>query len=307
MRLRPLIISLRCVALLAVASSVWTLQSAFGFEGHINVAMTQGSQTTPLVYTVGANKLRIECPQTDLPHAKDIVNLDTGDLTLLFPANRSFVQLKSADIAATGTPAFPGIRMPPAGLPPGVGPQPTSLPGVPGHIGPTNLPGTRAMPSMPAAPTPDIPRMPPSADMPAMPMMPMMMMEPMELKATKDTTNLLGYTCLRYELHQRGEAMEIWATDKLPPFEPYLQNQGHRFGPRMIEDQWGQLVKAKKLFPLLAVLRFERPSPSPNGAPTASGPERLRFEVKSITPEKIEDSALFQPPPDYHELPAMPF
>lgn len=146
------------------------------------------------------------------------------------------------------------------------------------------------------------------SSMPAMPMMPPMPMEPMELKATKDTTNLLGYTCVRYELHQRGESMEIWATDKLPPFEPYLQNQPHRrFGPRMIEDQWGQLLKAKKLFPLLAVLRFERPSPPAGSTPPAPGPERLRFEVKSITSEKIDDSALFQPPPDYHELEPMAF
>ena len=162
-------------------------------------------------------------------------------------------------------------------MPPGVGPQA----GAPGGA-------MAAMPAMPPMPMPPMP------------------MEKMELKATADTTNLLGYTCVRYELSQRGESMEIWATDKLPAFEPYLQNQGHRFGPRMIEDQWGELLKAKKLFPLLAVLRFAPPSP-PTGAAPAVGTERMRFEVKSITPERIEDDTLFQPPPDYHELQAMPF
>ena len=60
----------------------------------------------------------------------------------------------------------------------------------------------------------------------------------------------------------------------------------------MIEEQWGDLLKAKKLFPLLAILKFE------NGA------ERFRFEVQSITPEKItpDDAKLFLPPPDYQKF-----
>ena len=139
-------------------------------------------------------------------------------------------------------------------------------------------------------------------------MMPPMMMEKIELTETGDKTNLLGYACRKFEIKQRGEVMEIWATDKLFPFQPYLQNQPHRFGPQMIEEQWGGLLKARKLFPLLAVLRFEQPAPDGKGKP-APGPERMRFEVKSITPEKIEDKdgSLFQPPADYHELEPLPF
>ena len=271
------------------------------FEGHVTTTFTRGGEVETLLYTIGTNYLRIERGENDRPYPKNLIARDTGLITLLFPNNRSFVQLKPRDPNVPGTPA--GVSAPAQmQLPP------------PSAIGPTNLPGTPAQPQMPQLP-PGVGPQPTTpgaggafASMPAMPMMPPMPMEPMELRATKDTTNLLGYTCLRYELHQRGEAMEIWATDKLMPFEPYQQNQPHRrFGPRMIEDQWGQLVKAKKLFPLLAVLRFERPSPSPNGAPPAAAPERLRFEVKSITPEKIEDITLFQPPPDYHELAPMPF
>ena len=151
--------------------------------------------------------------------------------------------------------------------------------------------------------------------MPAMPIMPPMPMEQAELKATDQTTNLLGYACTRYELKQRGEVIEIWATDKLFPFQPYLQNQPHRFGPRMIEEQWGEMLKAKKLFPLLAILRFGAPATSSADGQSgkempALGPERMRFEVKSITPEKIrkEDAEkLFQPPPGYQEIEPLPF
>jgi hypothetical protein len=133
--------------------------------------------------------------------------------------------------------------------------------------------------------------------MPAMPMMPMPGLEQLELAATGDQTNLLGYTCARYEIKQRGEVMEIWATDKVLSYQPWLQNQPPRSGPRMMEEQWPELLKAGRLFPLLASLKFE------NGA------ERLRFEVKSVTPQKAEDQdgALFQPPADYQEIQPLPF
>jgi hypothetical protein len=128
-------------------------------------------------------------------------------------------------------------------------------------------------------------------------MMTPMAMQPTELKPTDQTTNLLGYTCTRYELKERGESMEIWATDKLLPFQPWLASQPPRFGPRRIEEQWVELVKARKLFPLRAVLKFE------------NGPERLRFEVTAIEPGKIDplDAALFQPPPGYQEIQPLPF
>ena len=128
-----------------------------------------------------------------------------------------------------------------------------------------------------------------------MPMMPPPMMEKIELRDTGRTTNLLGFACEQYEIKQREETMEIWATDKLLPFQPWVRNQPHRFGPRMIEEQWGGLLKAKKLFPLIALLKF------------SNGVERLRFEVTAIQPDKFRDSSLFQPPPDYREMEPLPF
>ena len=91
--------------------------------------------------------------------------------------------------------------------------------------------------------------------MPAMPMMPASMMGKIDLHDTGKKTNILGFACEQYELKQRGQTMEIWVTDQLFQFQPYVQGQPHRFGPRMIEEQWPELVKAKKLFPLLAILR----------------------------------------------------
>ena len=121
--------------------------------------------------------------------------------------------------------------------------------------------------------------------------------EALELKATGETTNILGYACARYEIKQRGEIMEIWATEKLLPFQAWLPNQPPRFGPQMLEEKWGGLLKSKRLFPLLAVLKFE------------SGPERMRFAVTSITPEPTKDSdgAVFQIADEYQEIEPLPF
>ena len=118
-----------------------------------------------------------------------------------------------------------------------------------------------------------------------------------ELKSTGEKTNLLGLACEKFEIKQRGETMEIWATDQLLPFQNYVRNQPHRFGPRMIEEQWGGLLTAKKLFPLRASLHFD------------NGSERFRFEVTSVTPQKLtkEDMKLFQPPANYYEIQPLPF
>jgi Domain of unknown function (DUF4412) len=278
------------IAMFILVASAFT---ASAFEGRISVTSTRGGAAQTFLYTAGTNQLRIERAETDRPYAKNILNLDTGDLTLLFPHNRSFMRLKSSaqntSTTPSGSPAMPGV-----------GPQTPDPP--PQSIGPTNLPGAPVPPPMPATPQ----MQGAAGGMPAMPMMPPPMMEKIELKATGDKTNLLGYACEKFEIKQRGEVMEIWATYKLLPFQPYQQNQPPRFGPRMIEEQWGELLKAKKLFPLLVVLRFDLPAVPDHGPPPA-GPERFRFEVKAIAPEKIKDQTLFQPPPDYHEIQPLPF
>jgi len=281
-RLLPI---LGCLAALA--------STAAGFEGWIRAVTIQGSQSNALLYTVGTNLLRVEMTATNRPNVVDILDLKSGVLTLLFPNNRSFVHLKpSMEVSDAPTPGISATPMPPNGLPQGIGPQsqPVSAPGLP------------AMPNVPNKPAlpPGIGPQPWSASgIPAMPAMTMMAMpgERFELEATGQTTNILGFACRQYELKQRREILEIWATDQLPPYQPYVRNQPHRFGPRRIEQQWPALLASRKLFPLLATLRQDK------------GPERFRFEVTSVQPEKLtdEDARLFQPPPDYFELQPQPF
>jgi hypothetical protein len=242
------------LAVLAVVPSV----SAKTFEGYIHASMTRGGPVTPLLYTVGTNCVRVEVLETNAPNAINLVDRSSGQVTLVFPNNRSFMRLASG-AAAGPSPGMPGGM--PAGMDPNARnapgapgapgmPAPPQLPGPPGGlppgIGPTNfsgMPGARPMPQRP-----QMPQMPQSQGMPAMPMMPMMG-ENIELQATGTTTNLLGYECQGFEIKQRGETMTIWATDQLLPFQIYMPREPQRFGPPRIEEQWGKAVTEKKLFP----------------------------------------------------------
>ena len=137
------------------------LSTVLAFEGRIYAMSTQGSQTQALLYTVGTNFLRVENTATNWPNPVDILDRNSGELTLLFPNNRSFVHLKPA--AENSSVALPGFPQMPGGLPPGVGPQsqPPGAPAMPNlptpqGIGPTNLPGMPALPgpaTMPAPPS----------------------------------------------------------------------------------------------------------------------------------------------------------
>ncbi|HMJ89563.1 MAG TPA: DUF4412 domain-containing protein [Candidatus Acidoferrum sp.] len=270
--------------------SVFVLQlplSSQTFEGRINASITQGELRTPLLYTAGTNFLRVEMTDSNLPNPVDILERNSGALTLLFPHNRSFVRLKSgAGVPpASSRPAEMGQVGNPSRLPAppsGIGPQPFGKPD--GSTSPTRLP-------------PDPHPLNATPGVPAMAMMPPPMMEKMELKFTGDKTNLLGFACEKFEIKQRGETMEIWATDQLLPFQNYVRNQTPRFGPRMIEERWAELLTAKKLFPLRAGLRFE------------NGTEHYRFEVQSVAPQRLkeEDAKLFQPPEGYFEIEALSF
>jgi len=269
------------------------------FVGRITATLAQGDQSLPLLFTVSTNAVRVEITDTSRPHPVNIRDRHSEALTLVFPHNRSFVRLASA----TPPPAQPG----PAGLPslaqpvsaaPGLPPGPPSPPPV---IGPTNLPGVPpvslptppgALASLPPGIAPQPGAAPGMAAMPMMPMMPPMMDSAPELKATGQKTNLLGYLCEQFELSQHGRKLEIWATERLLPFPGYLRQQPPRFGPRMIEEQWAELLRARKLFPMRVSLEG-----------------RVLFAVSAVTPEPLkgEEPALFQPPADYHELQPLPF
>jgi hypothetical protein len=212
------------VAVLAGVMLLPAVASAGAFEGCIQATCVRGGQAVSLLYSAGSDSLRVENTDTNWPSPINLLDRNTGVLTLLFSNNRTFIHLPSV----TENPAMPGSPQMPA-LPPGIGPQ--SQPGMP------NAAAAGGMPTMP---------MPPA--------------EPLELKPTGETTNLLGYTCAGYEIKQRGETMVVWATDQLLPFQAWQQTQSPRAGHRPIEDQWAELMKTQKLFPFLATLKRDHAS-----------------------------------------------
>jgi hypothetical protein len=127
------------------------VQHAVAFEGRITATLTQAGEAKNFLYTAGTNLLRIERIETNRPYARNVVNRDSGAITLLFPYNRSFMRWKPAPQNAS---PFPGAPV----LPPGIGPQARPLPAAPAGIGPTNLPGMPAPTATP--PMPAMPQMP---------------------------------------------------------------------------------------------------------------------------------------------------
>jgi hypothetical protein len=267
------------------------------FAGSISAVEGRPGAMAGLIYTVGTNFLRIAQTETNYPSPIDVVDLSSGRITLIQPMNNTFVRFT------------PGIQPPPPphAYHPPVGAEPP-LPLAPAGIGPTNFSGMPNMPNMPPPPAGLPPGIGPQSQganvlpMPAAaPMVPMPARMPpgagLELRATGATTNLFGYSCEQYEIARGDQFMEIWATGQLPPFQNYLATQPHRFAPPMIEEQWAGLVTAKKLFPLSAVLQ------------TREGVEQYRFEVQSVTPHGLTTAETdgFEPPKSYVELQPHPF
>lgn len=299
---RQLFRRLRLAVLVLALSFILHPSSLPAFEGSIQVVLTTGGESNTLVYLAGADFLRVELTDVDSdksrpggPNPVNIFDRNSGALILLFPHNRTFVRLKTplAGDVPPGPPAPNEVRSIPKTLETArASPGPAALANNPASTG---VMGTIQRPANPFGPATSGAG---AGGLPATGMSVMSAMnEKLELKSTGEHEKILGYACEKFEVRQRGETMEIWATDKLVPFQPYLRDQPSRFGPRVIGEQWPELLNAKKLFPLRASLH------------TDTGTERFRFEVKSITPHKINsnDATLFRPPADYVEMQPLPF
>src|SRR3954465_14332464 len=92
----------------AIFVGLVSVRAAVPFEGRIQATLTRGGETETLIYTVGTNFLRLELTDTNRPNPVDILDLNSGQLTLLFPNNRSFIHLKSITQDGSGAPrGFP--------------------------------------------------------------------------------------------------------------------------------------------------------------------------------------------------------
>ena len=140
--------------------------AAQGFEGRIEAVQVRGDHSQRFVWQVGTNRLCIARAETNQPETRNLVALDTGEITFVFPHNRSYVRYRP-EMKSQTPDGFPEMPLPPGGLPPGIGPQSGAARAVepsaaPRRIGPSGFSG---VPEMPVNPGMNMPAMP--AGMPA--------------------------------------------------------------------------------------------------------------------------------------------
>lgn len=90
------------------------------FEGHISVLAAESGQTVSLRYTIGPNALRIEIEGDAAPNPVNLVDRNSGLVTLLLPSNRSFVRWQPG-VRAVEPSASPGLPPMASPRPPGPG------------------------------------------------------------------------------------------------------------------------------------------------------------------------------------------
>jgi hypothetical protein len=128
----------------------------YAFEGTIETTLIEGGRQQTHTYLISTNRMRIVRNETDRLTTINLVSLDTGEITFVFPQNRTYRCQESANKASGMPSGFPEFPMPPGGLPPGIGPQTgmgrSSSPATPmSQIGPSNPNGFSAMPDTIAA------------------------------------------------------------------------------------------------------------------------------------------------------------
>ena len=214
----------------------------------------------------------------------------------------------AAPQSPAGAPAIPEMPTPtlPDGspLPNGIGPQPgagsaRTVPGV--NPGQPAVPGGLPI-GLPAGIPTDMPMMPGQT-------------EEMKLSAGKESKTIHGYLCQRYVMTLPGEGeMTLWLSDAadLPPFHLPLHEAPRARGRVDWLVQWPAVLRERKLFPMLAILRVApeqaaKPTEADTPAtkiPLKQGREIARWEITDISAKPISDqeSSLFAIPLNYHQM-----
>ncbi|OAI42681.1 hypothetical protein AYO41_00675 [Verrucomicrobia bacterium SCGC AG-212-E04] len=296
----------------SIAISIIAIWSCAGFSlaadennfgGNVSATLTRaGTEATHFLFARKGNRIRIENSDKKLEPI-NIVDFDATRLTILFPHNTTFVQvdLTRASAPSSSPPLPPSLGSAVSG-PPNFPTAPNLSAVQPGaQVGPSispppGFPSPPSMPSIPksqaATPVIAMPALPPMSAMPSMmgaPVAP-------DFKKSDQTRKILGFDCALYTISDRGQKFEIWATNDAALFPFRLLERdflGRRFGPRMLEETWPELLRNQSLFPLEAILKME-----------PGGQERLSFKVDKIKVKKIEDEKLFAPPDNFLEIQA---
>lgn len=268
--------------------------TGYSFEGGISAVVTSNGETQKFLYTVKGEQVRIERTETNNVFPINIVDLKTGRTTLIQPFNRTFVVLTNLEMSVAPNNGVPFPSAAPTFNPPAVPQVPQSTnPAAAEAFAQMRAASRRGSGSVPAVGANQGAQI---AEMIAAMRAGGKAAKP-ELKLTGGVTNILGLECRQYEIKFGNDVMKLWATATLVPFPVYHKNQARKYGTTILAEEWSPLLRDAKLFPMSAVLSY------------VNGPERYRFEVTNISPQKSQDepAKTFAPPRGFQELPQMPF
>jgi len=111
----------------ALAFVVHSALAGEPFTGRIEATVTRGTEQTRLLYTIGADALRLEVLEAKTPTPVDLVDLKSGVLTIVFPHNSSFMRARRGSVAPRPGPPTPPAM--PSGVPTTAGPP--TMPAMP--------------------------------------------------------------------------------------------------------------------------------------------------------------------------------
>lgn len=278
-------------------------------EGEILLRQTAGEQTTEWRFTKSAKTLRIEQLTESRPPAPvNLIDLETGDITIIAPINRSVRTFPAAAFERKEPRETVAGQEVEWEIPPGVGANP-SPPGVGAtdpRQGTAPFPGGAGLPASPAIPgMPTIPEMP--GGIPAFPDLPDQ--GPVgELVAHDDVREIHGHSCRFHTMRLDGQQeLALWLATHpdLPPFALPVSDAPSPYGSRDLMQEWPAIIRRSGQFPMIVELRqlperrFGPPSDEEENAD--AGPRVLAtWEVVSIKPMQ-PDPAVFGIPEGYFE------
>ncbi len=204
-------------------------------QGMIEARLTVGERVTDLRYSRQGDIVRIEEKRATAPSPPvTLLNVKTGDATICFRHNSTFLRIPSARLSA---------KLPVPGLPmaePAMHPTGQPAPAVEG------MPAFPAMPEVPGSPPmPAFPGM--SGQLPAA-----------NLERAGESRSLHGVNCAKYTASDPEEGtLEVWAADDLFPFFLPLHEAPRDRGRREFVESWPEMIREQGLFPMLATLRME--------------------------------------------------
>lgn len=266
----------RCVASSFILLAATAHAGPF-FEGCVIASLGQPKgHTITLLYTRSGAHLRIENADKKATDPINLLDLQKGQLTILFPKDSTYVRI-DASRSSSRLEVIPSL---PSKLDPEVKIAPAQEIAAFATPYPSNLKHAAPLTELSGAPSTDS------------------RWHPVLTKLEGRRRNF-DRPCQAYDVIFDPMRVTIWATKDsgLFPFRLLQRRYSvEHFGLRQPEEEWSHLLRRESLFPMEVRLCL-----------SPSSEERILFKVEKIERKKIEDVGLFEVPDGFREIQAPPF